>query len=71
LASLHEKCEKNDDCSAQEKHSWTKICDGTSNQTFSVYVDQENVPWPSVDMIVETMNTDINGKLLAHIHVQF
>ena len=58
LASLQDKCES----TALEKHTRSKIFDG---QSFSVYIDQENVPWPSVDMIVETANKDANGKLLV------
>ncbi|CAB3984765.1 G2 mitotic-specific cyclin-A-like, partial [Paramuricea clavata] len=61
LASSHERCQKND-ISALDKHSHTKMCGGTSQQTFAVYIDQENIPWPSVDMIVHTTNTDINEE---------
>ena len=60
LATLHENCEKNEG----EKRSRTKFCDA-SHQTFAVYVDQENVPWPSVDMIVQTTGNDVNGKLFV------
>ena len=60
LASLHEQCEKNDIC-APEKYSRTKLCDGTSHQTFAVYIDQEQVPWPSVDLTVHTTDTGVIG----------
>ena len=61
LATLHENCEKNEG----EKRSRTKLICDASHQTFAVYVDQENVPWPSVDMIVQTMGNDVNGKLFV------
>lgn len=36
----------------------------TSYQTFAVYIDQENIPWPSVDMTVKTTDNDqFDGNL--------
>lgn len=67
MASLHEDREKNEG----ERRSRTKFCDA-SHQTFAVYIDQENAPWPSVDMIVQTTgNNSNNGKLFPCICYEY